>query len=167
MPTKRALVWEDTLVDTDLASAASPTVLGLLLGMSDGDKRASTITRVLVRLSFTEAVLNSGTAVQNVQVGMGIASQEAFALGETAIPDINVAGDRPRLGWYYRDEVVVASSTADTANVIHIATLRADIGAMRWLENGEFYLTMRNGAMIGLAFAVNVKGLIRTLVRLP
>ncbi len=42
----RPTVWEDTDIDVDLASGAE-SLTGLLLGMSDGDKRSSTITRVL------------------------------------------------------------------------------------------------------------------------
>jgi len=166
MANSRPTVWQDTIVGVTLVSGAAQTVIGLLPGLTEQDKRQSTITRVLIRLNMYEATLNSGTALQSVKLGMGVASQEAFTTAG-AIPDPGVAAERPTKGWYWRDAVIVASSTASTDNVIPVTRLMADIGAMRKLENGEFYLTVTNTGDIGLDFNVVMSGLIRTLVRLP
>ncbi len=150
-----------------LVSAAAPTIVSLLDGMSNNDKRASTITRMLFRLFGFESSLNEGLAMSTVYMGVGIASQEALALGETALPDINVFSDRPRLGWYTRDHMMVPSSSASVIAPIPLGVIRSDVRSMRKLENGELYLTMASSTVLGLGFDVAIRGLVRTLVRLP
>jgi len=162
----RPTVWEDTLVNEDITSGGSALV-GLTLQLDDTSKRGSTITRMLIRLNFHEEVLNSGTALQRVDLGIGIASQEAFALGVTALPAPQTATERPRLGWYFREEVMVRSSTTDTGFGVPVLRVQADIRAMRKLENGELYLRMNSVGSVGVDFTVRAVGLIRTLVRLP
>ncbi len=150
-----------------LVGAATQTLVPLIGDLSDADKRGTTITRTLIRLYIVEAAVNSAKSTMVVVLGMGVASQEALGIGATAIPTVGVSVDRPRLGWYFRDEVMVPSSGSDATRPMPFTTVRADIRAQRRLENGEFYLVMANGSAIGPSFTVAVRGLVRVFLRLP
>ena len=162
----RALVWHDTFIGVLCANGAVPQIVDLLVAVAAPDKRASTVTRTLVRLDVYEGATNSAKGTSAVSLGIGITSQEAFALGETAIPDVNVAGDSPRLGWLWRD-FASATGSIDAGNVMEIQSIRADIRAQRKLENGELYFSAQASGIVGAGISVRVQGLIRTLIRLP
>ena len=95
-------------------------------------------------------------------MGIGIASQEAFAAG--SLPDPNASNDQPSRGWIYRNRMVVAQNGVG-GPVVH--QISRDIRSARKLDDGECYIVVDNDVDLGLAFNVQVVGLVRQLWLLP
>ena len=162
MTTRRLTDWQDTDVNVTLADGGTDLV-SLNGALSVVETRGATVTRLLIALNMFEAALNQGKAVQRVYWGIGVAAQEAFVLGTTAIPDPNVPTDKPRLDWLAKGMIIVASGSTATDRPVPIYTRELDIRSSRKIENGELYLTFNNDNLLGFAFAVEVIGLVRAL----
>jgi len=153
--------WIDTV--TSLAPASDNQAnVSLISGLAPSNMRGTTLIRTIIRLGISSATVAGAWGVQTLDMGIGITSQEAFAAG--ALPDPNVAGDRPPRGWVWRDRVVVAQNGDAGPIVSHV---RADIRASRKVENGELFFIVWNTAGEGTSFTVNVRILIRALILLP
>ena len=77
--------WIDTVVDQNAANGAN-AALSLLGGVGPVDTRGVTIIRTMVRLAFRSTSVAGAWGTQDVNIGIGIASQAAFAIGITALP---------------------------------------------------------------------------------
>ncbi len=154
--------WIDTIVGMTPASGANQAA-SLLGGVGPVDTRGVTIIRTMVRLSFTSSTVAGPWGAQSLHVGIGIASQAAFAIGITALPTPDQS-EQPSRGWIYRDFIRPAQNGV---NHRHVSELRADIRGARKIEDGEVFIVVSNVAGSGTAFSVAVVGLVRLLVKLP
>ena len=161
MPSRRATDWIDTLVGFTVATGVQSNV-SLMTGVAPVNVWRQTLIRTIVELSVYSSSVAGVWGTQLVNAGIGIASQEAFAAGVLADP--NVANDQPSRGWIYRTGFVVGQN-ATGGNIVH--NVRADIRAARKLDDGECYLVVNNGTDLGTAFTILVRGIIRQLWLLP
>jgi len=157
----RSTDWVDTVIGTLVASGAQ-NLQTLITGLTPADMRGATLIRTLIMLSLSSNTVAGAWGVQRLDLGIGIASQEAFAAG--AVPDPQVSGDKPPRGWVYRASHGVAQNGVGTPVV---SSLSADIRGARKIENGELYLVIDNVGVQGTAMGVNVQGLVRCLIKLP
>ena len=153
--------WVDTVVVLDAATGAQDFI-SLITGLAPVNMRGVTLVRTLVRLSLQSATVAGAWGTQNVNLAIGVASQEAFAAG--TLPDPLTSGDKPPRGWVYRTAVTAAQNGVGGPVVSEIV---ADIRAARKIENGELFLIMNNSTALGTAFSVRVRGLVRCLFKLP
>ena len=65
MTTRRPVDWQDTDINITLADGGT-NAISLNGALSTQDTRNATVARMLIGLSFFEAVLNQGKAVQRV-----------------------------------------------------------------------------------------------------
>ena len=158
----RRTAWTDTVISFLVASGALD-LRTLLTGISPVDTSGTTLIRTLIRLDFSSNTTAGAWGVQGVDFAIGIASQQAFAVGSTAIPDPGVSGDKPPRGWVYRTSAGVAQNGVGSP-VIY--SMQADIRGARKIEDGELYIVTRNTAIQGTAMGVNVRGLVRCLLKL-
>jgi len=158
---RRASDWIDTLVNINTASGAQ-SLLSLMTGVAPVNVRRQTLVRTLLTLGIFSTTVAGAWGVQAVDIGIGITSQEAFAAGVVADP--NTANDQPSRGWVYRTRRV-PSQNGDATGIV--TELHADIRASRKLDDGECFLVINNGTLIGTAFAVTITGIIRQLWLLP
>ena len=91
-------------------------------------------------------------------MGIGIASQDAFAAG--VFPDPDTQQDEPQRGWIWRDDYLVQDSTNTLPPILRVSF---DLHSQRKIDRGELYYVVDNNLVVGTAFNIRVKGLIRQL----
>ena len=157
---RRGTTWIDTVVDTDIVTAGEDVVD--LMGSFDVDeRRGMTITRILLCLYIIANSHGAVDGVQTLDMGIGVASQEAFAAGILSNP--NVATEFPLRGWLYRcRHVVIDDSTPGYPSPV----VKEDLHAMRKLDTGQAFMVLVNTANQGTTFTISVIGTIRMLVKL-
>ena len=95
-----------------------------------------------------------------MSVGIGIASQEAFAAAALADPQTDT--DFPTRGWVWRARYRVWGFAADQPAVF-TRRVDLDLRSQRKLENGEAFINGFNLNQEGVSNTVVVTGLIRQL----
>jgi len=119
-----------------------------------------TLLRTIVGLDIGRVVHDSGEGSEKIALGIGIASQEAFAGG--FLSDPNIQTDFPTRGWVWRAQYRIFGFAADQPAVF-TRRLDIDLRSQRKLENGEAFLNMVVEAMEGVSSSLTVMGFIRQL----
>ena len=126
------------------------------------ESRGLTATRMIMSMSLIPPTAVSD-GFMNMHIGVGVVGQDAFAAA--AVPDADVAADRPPRGWLYRDQRVVAGAAGMSSHApVHVM---ADVRGSRRVDDGELILIMDSVAIDGTAFAVRAVGLVRVVFLLP
>ena len=157
----RPTIWIDSRIGIAPTSGGSANS-SLFGALSPTELTRSTITRMLIRLEFVSETVAGAWGVQLADVGIGITSQEAFAA--STLPDPSVAGDKPSRGWLYRNQIMVSQNGISTDMK---TTVVADIRSQRKVDDGELFIIVDSTALLGTSFTMQMRGMIRTLVRLP
>jgi len=152
--------WIDTRVD-ETSVSGSQSITSLLPGITPADARGMTLIRMIVKFGLYSNTTAGSWGVQRVDMGIGVASQEAFSA--SALPDPATASDKPARGWIYRTQQLVSQNGVNHNIFVDVA---ADIRSARKIENGELYLIWDNSPETGTTFTVNVHGLVRCLFKL-
>jgi len=156
----RHTFWVDTTLDLQVTSG-SVTAAGLLTNISSVESRTGmTLIRLILCLDVAHLIHDSGEGIQNVAVGIGIASQEAFAANVFADP--NTDTDFPMGGWLFRCRMRTYGFAADQAAVYN-RVIERDLRAKRKLNNGNMFLSGANDAESGTASTIVIAGIVRAL----
>ncbi len=166
MTMRRPTTWDDRFLFETVVQDVGQVLVDLTPGFDEADKRGATVIRMLLQLHFYEAALNTAKGANRLTFGVGLATTEAFAIGGTAIPSVEIAADKPRLGWYMRGDVLVPFSGSDATRPVPLVDYRADIRTMRKFERGILYMAFRNTTELGPGSSLSVRGLVRTLIKL-
>ena len=151
--------WIDTHVTLSINSGAQG-LQSLMTGVAPVNMRGMTLIRTIISLGMFSTTVAGAWGLQDINIAIGVASQEAFAAA--VVPDPSAA-DKPPRGWVWRSYAAV-SQNGSGAPVV--ATLVADIRGARKIENGELYIVADSGAAGGTAFTTDINGLVRTLYKL-
>ena len=154
--------WQDTIVSELVVGGGGPITNSLLGTLTAADTRGLTLIRTLVRLDFASNTVAGAWGHNQIDMGIGVSAQEAFAAG--VLPDPNISNEKPARGWVYRSSVGVAQNGVG-APVVYSVT--ADIRGARKVENGELYMVWLNTPIQGTSFGINARGLVRCLFKLP
>ena len=152
--------WSDTLIDDAVGSGAQDhnTLIGSFTAQ---ETQGWTLTRMILELGlYKQAPSSDGWQI--IDIGIGLAEQDAFAAG--VIPDPNVSNDEPARGWLYRTRCVVP---ADATEVLMPVMCRGDFRAQRKIDGAELYIVLNNTPGGGTAFTVEYTGIVRALYLLP
>ena len=118
--------------------------------------------RTLICLYVLPAPISTVAGVQSVVIGIGVASQEAFAAGVVADPQTDL--DFPQGGWVYRcRHAVIDDSTPGYPTPV----IKEDLRSMRKIHRGELFMTVENLAAEGTTFSIRYVGIVRSLIKLP
>ena len=161
--TRRTPYWVDTLSANSLATGGVSRI-SLLGGLTAADKRGMTVIRLLIHIEGSVLSPNVVLGHTVLWFGIGVASTEAFALGVTALPDPQTGADRPARGWLYRDFIMLRDNTAEGESTGGI--LRADIRAMRKVDDGELFLQIVNQNIESTGFSTQHQIMVRTLYKM-
>ena len=153
--------WIDTIISLAPVTTGQASV-SLITGAAPINMRGVTLIRTILSLGFASGTVSGAWGTQRVDFAIGITSQEAFAA--TALPDPDVATDKPSRGWVYRSSLLV-SQNGVVGNVVQ--QVQMDIHGARKIENGEVFFVVNNTPIRGTAFTVDVQGLVRLLTKLP
>ena len=154
-------LWIDTVINPTVV-IGTQLLQGLMTGVSATDTRLSqmTLLRTIIGLDLARTVHDSGEGSEAISIGIGIASQEAFAAGTVADPGVST--DFPTRGWVWRQRYRIWGFAADQP-AIFTRRIDLDIRSQRKLENGESYMAADLIAVEGANSTVNVTGIIRQL----
>ena len=161
---RRQTVWFDTLHDNTIGSSG---VLNetLLTGMSNIVQRTQgmTLLRTIICHDYSYAIHDSGEGSQVLDVGIQLATQEAFAAG--VLPDVEDDSEFPNRGWIYRCRHKLHGFAADQP-MVDVRTVYRDLRSQRKLENAELIITFKNTVDSGAASSVQIVGITRCLFAL-
>ncbi len=158
---RRQSMWIDSLHEFDVASGAR-SERSLLATFTEFQTRLQgmTLARVILCHDYSYTVHDSGEGSQVVTVGIGLASQEAFAA--TTLPDPEADADFPQRGWVYRCRHVLHGFAADQP-AVDVRSVYRDLRAMRKVDNSELFISVVNTNKSGTTSAINVVGIVRCL----
>jgi len=157
----RRTAWHDTIVAQTPASGAQ-VFFSLMTAVNAEEARGLTLIRTLVRVSLLSNTTAGAWGSQIVDMGIGVASRDALAAG--ALPDPNIATDEPPRGWVYRTRETPIQNGVGTNWVTRV---EADIRSARRIDGGDLFFVGNNSVFMGTAFAVEIRGLVRCLFKLP
>ena len=157
----RPTIWGDHLFKDVIASGGQMTVRDLRPSITDTDR--FTIIRILVNL----CVLASSTptnqeGAQRIDFGIGVTSAEAFNAG--VLPEADIEGEFPRLGWLVRESMVyMRAKTSTDEGVQHVPVSKLDLRASRKIDRGIPFMVATNTDIETAAISVRLCGLVRVL----
>ncbi len=161
---KRDTVWLDTIVSVTAGTGASTSV-DLLGTTLETEARGYTLVRTIISLEALNSTYAGHSGRQAVSLGIGMMEREAAASG--AFPDPGDPTDAPGRGWVWRDTRVVLSVLDTPGEGWPYTRFAADLRGMRKVMYAEPVLVFDNDALDGVAFTVRVRGIIRSLYKLP
>jgi len=157
-------VWSDVLEQATLASGAN-RITNLAAQLEDTDVK--TCIRLIVELEFLADQVNEVENTQLVDIGVGVASVEAFGIGVTALPAVDVVTQYPPMGWLYiarsYELQTLPTGGTPTAMYRHPATFKADIRTARKVDRGILYINYKSTPFGGTAIILDVIGRVRSL----
>ena len=161
---RRRTRWLDVIAGSDLNSGG---FVNTRIDESLGREHLVGHTVMAMRLSFF-AQPTSPAAVNGTQVldwGIGVIERDAFSIN--AVPDPNVPGDRPPLGWMARGRITVPDEVGGNNSALYQYPPDQLIKSRRRIHNGVLLLSATNSSLVGTAFNVTWRISCRVLVALP
>jgi len=158
---RRPGFWADTVVSQNV-NPATPAVIDLMAQLNLDERRGITADRLIIRLWFSDVAAAAQAGISTLDLGIGVSSNEAFALGITALPNPNTRDDRPALGWMFRTRVLMVETTVNRL----VTELKEDIRASRRINSGTLTLVAEQLDIVG-AVTVRMAGIVRTHYLLP
>ncbi len=156
-----SMLWIDTLPNATVAIETKIAV-SLLQDTDINRFQRMTLTRTIIGIDVARLTHDSGEGSEQVFLGIGIVSQDAFATGGAATPDPFSMQDFPIRGWVWRAAYRVYGFAADQPAVYN-ARVDLDIRGQRKLENGVMVLMITNKNFEGSNSVITVNGIIRQL----
>ena len=160
---RRPRAWADLKINENLASDGSQKFD--LLEKATVNLDTITVVRLVGKLTVIPAVVADSTiGVQLIQIGIGVASTEAFTAGIASLPDPNVDTEAPPRGWIYKQyETFVNQQDLGTVEAFRFPEFQFDNRAMRKIDRGVLFMVMNSVDLLATATTVKVVGLIRAL----
>ncbi len=153
---RRAVFWDDTMVDTTLVNNG---VVNIALdgGVPEDELKGLTAVRVIIRLSVQAAVASTSGLVS---MGIYVVEGDALSAGALAEPQDSVDD----AGWMFRLARQIWSSGADSQDASQFMRIREDIRSMRKYPGEDYQLTLTvvNHEAAG---SMNMDGIVRTLFK--
>ena len=157
---RRRTAWDDQIVTLPVTTGAATSVL-LVEDAADPELRGCTMIRTIIGVDLFPDVQGAVTGVQRLTMGIGVASDDAFAAGSLPEPDDQT--DYPQGGWVYRASFNVADRVGESLPLVRVDQ---DLRAARKIDRSSVYLRIQNTAVQGSTFTIQLSGLIRVLYKL-
>ena len=159
---RRAMTWADTLLDETMSVGGSAQI-SLSSTLDPDERRGATITRLIGCLTFyaDDAIEFSGDIA--LDMGIGVASQEAFTAGATS--DVSDSAAVPVRGWLYRCRQIITTGVS-TAVPHPLVRWNFDVRSQRRLDTGEPFVLLDPLVLAGTGSVTTVAGSIRMLLKL-
>jgi len=156
----RQVDWQDTQVSEAVVSGAQGSVR-VDGSVTDVVARRMTAIRTIISLDVFSTTVAGAYGVQEIALGLGVISREAFAAG--VFPDPVEATDKPTRGWLWRTHQAVSQNGTGSPVVSRIV---GDFRGARKLDAGILILIVNNTPLTGTAFPILLRGLVRVLFKL-
>ena len=160
-PRRRGL-WVDTGISQSVVSAAPQVVR---LSGASLDTQEGTLVRTIICLDiFPVTLIGESLDLVETAVGIGTCSEEAFLIGETALPDPENDASFPQEGWIYRCRWSIFEGMG---LIMPVHRVNQPLKAQRKLGRGLVYAKFTVDPLAGIPFTVRYFGLIRQYYLLP
>ena len=163
MTARRLTAWDDRMLNQTLADN-SQDIQGLMVNVSDPEKRGCTLIRTLVHVQYLATAPGTVSGVNLVHYGIALVSDDAFAA--SIVPDSESGDDFPVLGWVFRDTTTVVDETLATGPIAPV-DVRLDLKSARKLDRSSLVWIAKSVSREGTVFAVQQTGIVRCLYKLP
>jgi len=161
MASSRRRTWADTKLDGNVLAVGNAVELNLLADAPVSD--TLTVARIIGDVTAMYTVNITVTdSLSVVDLGIGVASSEAFNVGGAALPSIDVTDEYPPRGWLYAASLPVWEKAESTGVISVVARFVFDLGAMRKIDKGILYLLMKNNN-ITIGGSMQVVGRVRVM----
>jgi len=154
-------LWIDTNFDDNITTSVA-VLKSLMTGVSAAQTRFDqmTLLRTIIGFNVGRLTHDSGEGSEIVSVGIGLASQEAFAAGSVSDPETPT--DFPIRGWVWRGRYRIFGFAADDPTIF-TQRIDLDLRAKRRLENGETFLNATLANIEGTNSTARLDGIVRQL----
>ena len=164
MASTRNRAWADVRIPTESLTITGSLLKNLLVDAPTVD----TLTAVRIVGDLTvefDPTSTHSDQLNIIDVGIGVASLEAFNLGTTALPASRAQDEYPPRGWLYinTQPAMNAIDATNQAVATRAARFQFDIRSMRKIDKGILYLLIMSSAGKGSGIATLVTGRVRTL----
>ncbi len=158
---RRQSYWDDSIFNESVTSEtiSNVSILTVPGGLSEG----FTLVRTIVDMWCVDNALGGVDAAQSLDMGIGLVTPDAFAVGGASVPSPSVQTERPIGDWVWRTTALVIRATEPLAAV----RTRVDLSSQRKLGAGTLFMGLANNNVVGTAFAVRVTGIVRCLILRP
>ena len=159
--------WFDNLISLPVATTADVTLQLLQHGFADQDRKGMTLARIIADLSINALAPGTVLSTQVLDMGIGIASEEAISVAD-GVPPIDDENEQAPSGYLWRHRALVRLTTIGTGeSEWPYYRVAFDVGAKRKLMYGVPYLVVYNSLVGGTGHTMVLTGLIRMLYYLP
>lgn len=159
--------WCDTgLAGLDVPMGGNIVPLDLCLDM-DAAFVNKTVTRVIVGLQVHHDNHTSDhDAVQELEIGIGVVSEEAFLAGQASMPKPDITTEFPARGWLWVASYTAAFSNSTTfgVEIYDFPRIDVDLRASRKVDRGILFLAAESRTVFGAGMILNLTGRIRALM---
>ncbi len=137
----------------------------LLVNLTALDTR--TAVRIIGRFVWQpNSISGQVDGSMKVDIGIGVATQEAFTAGGASLPNPSIETQQPARGWLYKQHMITTKEHASGVEneLTFIDTLMFDVRAARKVDRGILFLaTESNNATGATSFDGRLTGTIRVL----
>ncbi len=156
----RNRAWADTLLSNAIAT---PGTLNINLLTNAPTVDTLTAVRIVGHVIIVpDAELSAVDGSQNVDIGIGVTSVEAF--GANTLPDANDDTKYPPRGWLWIDRFTMMIAVgAGPIDRYQFTDYHFDVRSQRKVDKGVLFMTIQNVVASGGGNAVQVSGRIRVL----
>jgi len=163
----RRSFWNDQMIDLDIANGVE-SLISLLSGLGTDIATELTLIRTIIRLDVMSTdPVETNQGIQRLAMGIGVVSNEAFAIGTTAVPDSNTSGEHPARGWVYRTAGAIQINISSGAVLSEMWRVDEDIRTKRKIDRGDLFMKFANLNVQGTGNSLTVVGVVRCLLLLP
>ena len=159
----RPRAWGDRNIGLTLVTTIAQQI-DLLSNFSASD--TITAARLIGRLVAMPSSLTAQVeGVMQLDLAVGVVTDEAFVAAGAAIPNPSVEGAQPARGWLYKSRMFCMKEhdTGTTNEFTYIDTLQFDVRAARKVDRGKLMFVVESNTAQGTAFNVGLRGVIRAL----
>jgi len=158
----RPRAWGDERFSATSVAAGTPFKRDLLANLAAADVK--TAVRIIGELSLYGAVTSESEYDQLVDIGIGVASVEAFTVGGSSLPQPNVDVQQPPRGWMFAAQGHFWQfKAANNEQQRGEQMFRFDLRASRKVDRGVLYLAITNTNISGSSTSALVVGRVRVL----
>ncbi len=158
----RNRAWADTRVLSSTIANSGRSITNLLVDAPTVD--TLTAVRIVGSLhAHFDFTSNPVDGEQIIDIGIGVASLEAFNVGFTALPSPRESDEYPPRGWLYVATKPVLSLLAVEGVLHESAIFNFDLRASRKIDKGVLFMFISNIVGRGVGTAILVTGRVRVL----
>ena len=160
MPRNRS--WADQRLSVVLTAGTGGLTFNLLENGVLGD--TLTVVRIIGTIEIGINAISEIEYAQLIDIGIGVASVEAFAAAGVSLPSPLIDTEFPPRGWLYVStkecwQFKAVNNEQQRANAI----FNFDVRAARKIDKGRLFIRLINSDLEGASFTVRVVGRVRTL----